>query len=302
LRRKLGALFIIVAVGGAYSQDIALECAFQDFDNLYICGLTNITVLDPSANVTFTGTHVNNRTNADVNFVGISFSNTPFIIQQLFTTFPNIVGLDITFSNLQTLMIPPEIQLEELGLFGNNITRIESNSLRNQTRLVQIFANENQITAIDEGAFEDLHSLESLIMSNNRIQELHPRLLSNLTQVVQIYFDRNQLVTIEEDTFSENTELIFLFLDENQIDKIHPGTISKLRNNLAFINVAGNACIDRSFSVYPQGDVEWMTLHNLLQPCYNQYLENDTGLKNVSIQYSGSLTIYDSFGNMIARI
>lgn len=298
-RRKLGGLFIIAALRAAYPID--LECIYQDFGNLYVCGLQNITVLDPLENVTFTGTHAPNRTDADVNYVGISNSNTPFIIQQLFTTFPSITGLDIVNSNLQTIQIPPVVQLEELAIFGNNISRIESASLRNQTRLIQLFAMNNGIATIDEDAFEDLSSLLTLIISDNRITELHPRTLSNLTEVVQIYFDRNLITTIDEDTFSQNTNLAFLFFEDNEIDKIHPRTIAKIRNNLNFLNLSGNRCISNSFSTYPEGDLEWMTIHNLLQPCFNNFLGNDPDVRNVTMQLRGPLTIFDSFGNMIAR-
>lgn len=300
-RRKLDILFILLAVGAANTQNIALECVYQIYGDLYVCQLENITVLDPLAAVTITGTHLDGRTDADVNFVAISDSNTPFIIQQLFTTFPNIIELDILDSNLETLIIPPEVQLEAIALIGNNITRIESGWLRNQTELNLFYAPDNQIVTIDEDAFEDLISLEFLLLTDNRIQELSPRTLSNLTLLSQVYFASNLLTTMHDNTFAQNVNLAYLFMNDNQIDRIHPRIFSNVRNNLAYVDFYGNQCIGNSFGVYPQGDSEWMTLNSALRPCFNNYLGNENDVKNITMQFTGSLTIFDGFGNMMAR-
>lgn len=252
-------------------------------------------------NVTFTGTHANNRTDSDVTDVEILFSNTPFIIHQLFTTFPNLVRLDIYSSNLETIIIPPEAQLLRLGVDANKLLRIESDSLRNQTQLLYFSASRNQITAIDEDVFEDLHSLENLVLNDNRIQELTPRTLAPLTRAYSINFERNLLTTIDEGIFSLNTNLQYLLLQYNQIDKIHPRTFSDLRNNLVFVNLYENQCVSRSFSLNSQDDLEWMTINNLLQRCFSNFFGGDPEVRNVTMQFRGPLTIYDDFGNMIAR-
>lgn len=299
--RKLGVLFVFLAVKAANTQVIVLECEYELFGDIYLCQLENITVLDPLLPVTFTGTHLDNRTNADVNLISISNSNTPFIINQLFTTFPNVFELDIADSNLQTLIIPPEAQLEIMAIFGNNISRIESDSLRNQTELQLFYAPNNQIVTIDEDAFSDLHSLEFLLLAENNIQELSPRTLSNLTRIYEIHLENNLLTTIHDDTFSQNVNLGYLFLVNNQIDRIHPRIFSNIRNNLVYVDFYDNQCITSSYGVYPEGDEAWMTLNNALRPCFNNYLGNDNDVKNITLQFTGSLTIFDGFGNIMAR-
>lgn len=102
-------------------------------------------MLDPAANVTFVGNHTGENTDANVNVVEILSSNTPFIIEQIFTQFPNVIGLEIINSQLQTLRIPEFAILEDITLRGNNVSRIESNSLANQTNLVWFSATNNSI-------------------------------------------------------------------------------------------------------------------------------------------------------------
>lgn len=98
----------------------------------YVCHLTEIEVTNPETNVTFGGVHLENRTEADVEVVWMSYSNTPFMLPQLFTTFPNINELDIEFCNLQSINIPASARIQYLILYQNNITRLESGSLHNQ--------------------------------------------------------------------------------------------------------------------------------------------------------------------------
>lgn len=95
LYRKLALVIFVAALSSALAQNITLECLFFDQWNGYECYLDNITVLEIPENVTFTGQHLPNRTNADVDIVQVANSNMPVVIPQIFETFSNVSVLYI---------------------------------------------------------------------------------------------------------------------------------------------------------------------------------------------------------------
>lgn len=264
-------------------------------DDLYMCSLQRITVLDPSVNVTFNGTHDDNRTDADVDLVQIYSSNTPFIINQLFTTFPNLRFLNIYDSNLATIVIPPEAQILQLSIVGNNISTLTSSSFRNQTQLRYFYITHSGVTDIDEDAFGDMHAVEYFSLWNNSIQKLLPRTLAPLINALRINFRNNLLSIIDEDIFLQNTNLEELYLGFNQIDQIHPRSFVNLRNSLSMIDLTGNQCVSQSFSL--ESDQDWTTMNNSLEVCFR----NTPVKRNITLEFSGPMTIYDELGNILAK-
>lgn len=258
-----------------------------------MCSLGRITVLDPSVNVIFNGTHTGNRTDADVDLVEIWSSNTPFIINQLFTTFPNLQFLNIYDSNLATVFIPPAAQLVQLVIQNNNVSKIESNSFRNQTQLRWFLITNSGVTDIDEDALEDLHAVEDFVFWNNNIQKLTPRTLAPLINAKRMTFRNNLISKIDEDTFLNNTNLELLELNGNRIDQIHPRAFANLRNSLSSLYLDGNQCVSQTF--YLQNDQDWTAMNNALERCFRNTP------RNITMEFSGPMTIYDEFGNIIAK-
>lgn len=159
------------------------------FDD-YGCLLINITVLDPAANIVFVGQHLDNLTDSDVLSMVIVNSNTPFMMPQMFTTFPNMDELLIFSSNLQSINVPSSAQLFYLTrlLYDNNISRIESGSLRGQSRLTYLELSSNNIQEIEEDAFVDLEALNTLVLVGNQLQEIRGTTLHNLTNLIYLDF------------------------------------------------------------------------------------------------------------------
>lgn len=260
-----------------------------------MCSLQRITVLDSSVNVTFNGTHTDNRTDADVDLVEIYSSNTPFIIHQLFTTFPNLRILNIYDSNLATIVIPPEAQLLQLVIQGNNISKIESSSFRNQTQLRYFYITNSGVADIDEDAFEDMHAAEAFSLWNNKIQKLTPRTLAPLINAVRINLQNNLLSIIDEDIFLQNTNLEELYLGHNQIDQIHQRSFVNLRNSLSYLDLTGNKCVSQTF--YLRSDQDWTSMNSSLERCFR----STPVQRNITMEFSGPMTIFDEFGNIIAK-
>lgn len=151
-RRKLSTLLFVTALGLASSQNaVTLDCNYLFFGGEYVCSLTEIEVLDPTIEVTFGGTHLQNLTELDVDVIWVVDSNTPFMIQSIFTTFPNINELTIEASNLQSISIPSDSRVEWLFLYGNNISRLEAGSVPGPSIMYYFEAVDCGIMDIDEG-------------------------------------------------------------------------------------------------------------------------------------------------------
>lgn len=298
--RKFGLILLVAAFGATTAQDIEITCVFQwTIFTEYSCRLENITVLDPEVNVVFVGEHLADMSDADVEVMQIRNSNTPFMMPQMFTTFPNLFELDIQSSNLQSIDIPSSVQLIWLIIYQNNIQHVTSGSIRGQERISYLELMSNGIETIDEDAFSELGSLNSLVLINNQLTEIQGTTLHNLTRLSYLDFERNNLTRISENTFSQNTLLYSLYLEFNQIAAIHPRFAAEL-TNLRFINLTGNQCVNRSFPL--QDERGWIDMHGALQTCYNSYNGTVPELRTITMEFTGNLAIFDEFGNILARI
>lgn len=281
------------------SQDITLNCQFVVSFGDYGCILSEITVLDPTQTVIIGGQHVGNRTNDDVNVVLIYSSNTPFIIPEIFSTFPNTVELEIDFCNLQSIKIPDTVRLEWLDVFGNDIERIDSDAFTNQTSLAYLFLTLNGIQEIDENAFEGLSDLLILQFAINDVEQLEPRTFRPLPNLLVLDLEANFLRSIG-DIFSENRNLQNLYLEYNGIEEIHPRFNVNLRNSLQVTYLYLNVCVNRGF--YLDSEVEWGIMNSFLRSCFLNFNRTTSDEKDYGMEIHGPLRIYDEFENLIGSV
>lgn len=303
ISRKFPLIFLVFFAGSNVSQDIELQCEYALFFGEYICYLIDIEVLNPSANVTITGQHIGDRTNDDVDMVDIISSNTPFMIPQIFTTFPNIMDLAIENSNLQSINIPENVQLVWIFLFENNISRIDAGTvtgLANQRRLNFLYLPSNLIQDVDEDAFVGLGNLSALVLLDNQITQIKNRTLAPLINAVRIDYELNLLTIIEEDTFAWNSNIQSIGLHNNQIIAISPKFLASQReSSLSIISLDNNNCINETFSV--ESEDGWIFLNNELRDCFHNFIGEVSEVRRVIMEFVGNITIIDEFGNIIAR-
>lgn len=294
-------LLFVAAIGSCSSQNVNLICSFQSLSTtLYVCNLNNIEVLNPTQTITFGGNHIGGRTNANVTAVIIRNSNTPFVIQQIFTTFANIDELEIESSQLQSVIIPETVLLRILQLNGNNITRLGSGLLQAQSQLQYFSAIDSNIREIDEDAFVGLARLRSLLLIGNLIEEIAPRTFHPLINLIYLDLEANNLRSIGEDLFSQNTGLNSIYLEWNRINEIAPRFLANLGNNLYFINLTGNVCVNRSFQIGNEENL--IIINNLLRTCFNNFSGRTTDLRDLKAKFRGSLRVYDEFDNIIGSV
>lgn len=293
----------VASFGSTLSQDVELQCDYVLFFGEYICFLNGIEVLDPSANVIFTGQHIGDRTNDDVEIVQIDNSNTPFVIPQIFTTFPFLIDLTVQESNLQSINIPDSIQLVWLYLYGNNISTIESSDvtgLVSQRSLNYLYITSSLVQNIDENAFVGLENVTALVLINNNITEIRNGTLAPLVNVRRIDFERNSLSRIEEDTFAWNRNVQSIYLEFNQINAVSPRFLVSQRDSfLNYVNLRGNECVDELYFVNEETGL--IRMNNELRGCFNNFLGEVSELRRVIMEFVGHITIIDEFGNIIAR-
>lgn len=302
LDRKLALVIFVAALSSVSSQNLTFDCSFFDQWNGYGCTLNNITVADPSQNVTFGGQHIGNRTNADVAIVRVINSNTPFVVQQIFTTFSNINVLHILDSRLQSISLPNSVQFVELSIQGNNITGLQNGTFINQSQLTYLNLRYNNIEEINEDAFVGLVALESLVLIGNRVRSLAPRTFHPLTNVTYLDLQRNFLSRISDELFLQNTQMRNLYLEYNYIEAITPRFIAKFGNNLSYINLSGNICINRSFSLNSDDDFSRILIHNALRTCFNNFNGTTSRVRHITLEFEGPLRLFDEFGNLIINV
>ena len=76
-----------------------------------------------------------------------------------------------------------------LYLGNNNISKIEENAFNNLPKLTALYLGNNIISTIEKNAFNNLPKLVGIYMSNNTISFVSEKAFVNLPQQTGIYFD-----------------------------------------------------------------------------------------------------------------
>jgi len=122
-------------------------------------------------------------------------------------------------------------QATELYLLNKNITKIPSKIFdKGFKNLKKLDLRGNQITKIDENAFEDLKELETLILSFNQVNTISQGELKGLKNLKYLLLDNNNIKTIKDGTFKNCERLIELHLQYNEIPEITKKTLIGLKN------------------------------------------------------------------------
>lgn len=303
LIRKLVSLLLVVFLSASSAQTVDLECLFTVENTFYTCQLYQIEATDPNVQYNFVGEHLPNHDNNDVVFVEILSSNTPFIIPEIFSTFPNILRLDVRRSNLQSIEFPSDVPetLEQIFFIDNEIPTIESGTFSPLVNATLIDLINNHIQVIEEDAFAGLTRMERLYLIGNRLSELPGRIFANMPELVYLDLENNDLSRIESETFAENHRLRTIYLEYNQITAIAPNFIRNLSQELSFINLNGNECISSSFNFQDEFDI--IRFHRALEDCYEAFSPRaPTDDRLLTMEFIGQLNVYDEFGNIIAVI
>lgn len=124
--------------------------------------------------------------------------------------------------------LPPDAT--ELRMEQNRITRIPAGAFENMHRLRRIDLSNNQIVSIDSEAFKGLSTLNTLVVYGNKITELPLGVFSGLTSLQLLLLNRNKISCVPVETFKDLQSLNLLSLYDNKIESLANGTFSPLEN------------------------------------------------------------------------
>lgn len=130
-----------------------------------------------------TGTHLENKTNADVEFLYIVQQNLTYVPSNIETFFPNLKGIQYYISNLQ---------------------QISANDLKPFPQLLLFYVHTGFITSLDADLFKHTPDLQWLGFFRNKIEHIGVNLLGNLTGLQHIHLGENPCI----DTYANHPDTI----------------------------------------------------------------------------------------------
>lgn len=295
---------ILAALSAMQAQDFNMECDFQvtGLWQAYTCVIENVTIPDDeNLNIIFGGQHLEGRDDSQVERVHIWFSNIPFIVSQVFTTFPNLQvlnhGTNLTriqpnaFANASSL-------LEFYTSSGPELTTIQSHAFAGATSLNWLLIRDCGIKTINENAFSGLSQLVDLYLQNLEIRELPVDVFRPLESVQIIYLNNNLLESLPGRLFEANPQLFWINLNYNRIDAIERDFIDNMQA-LERLEFRENLCASDVWDTWFEG-VTLDTIREGLRTCFDNFEGGD--VKIFVMELRGHMTIRDQNGAEIITL
>lgn len=296
---------LLLRLASIKAQNVNLQCNFFTESLVYHCSLSGITIPDnENANVVIGGVHQPGQSNFGVTTVVIMNSNTPFIIPQVFTTFPFMSRLIIDDGGL--IRIQPNAFAMAQHLWYLEIVRnpglreIPANAFSGAFNLGVLDLLNNGIERIHESAFNGVNLIEALFIDNNRLREIPTNAFTPLKLLQGIALGGNQLTRIESGLFSSNSQIFYLDVNNNFINAIER-TFFDVLPNLRFLNLLENSCINDFWSIDVIND--WQVACDALSSCFLNFDQDSGGeVRNFILQLRGNLKISYENGTTIIRL
>ncbi|XP_062587593.1 leucine-rich repeat transmembrane neuronal protein 2-like [Saccostrea cucullata] len=99
----------------------------------------------------------------------------------------------------------------------NQITNLEDNAFDGLSNLKELNLQLNQITTLEDNAFHGLSNLKTLVLSNNRITTVQDNAFAGLHNLSYLSLYRNQISAIPNNVFKELPNLKTLHIFSNNI-------------------------------------------------------------------------------------
>lgn len=295
---------IVAAISYTQAQTVNVTCEFRVVPIVarYSCVINSVTIPDDEyLEISFVGQHLEGRSNADVELVQITSSNIPFVMSQLFTTFPNLQIFEQTtnLTRIQPNAFANASSLIHYRTFGNlHLRTIQANAFAGASRLQVLFIMGGGVQIIDENAFNGLSQVEDISLVDNEIKELPINVFRPLKSVTFIRLGINQLESIPGRLFEANSRLYWVGLNFNRINAIERNLIDNIPA-LERLELIENVCADSMWDTdWP--DVTLDTMREGLKTCFDNFDSRD--VKTFTVELRGHLTIRDENGAEIITL
>jgi hypothetical protein len=255
------------------AQDDSVHCLFGRDNNIYSCRIFDQGLADGNSREVRVEGEAHNSDQSDDTVVAIRIRNAsiPFIIERLFTRFPNVFRLVIEpnlangLSRIQSGAFADGANLQWIMINHNPLTTIQANAFVGANSMRTLDLRNNQIERISVFAFNGLSSLRDLMLENNRIFQIQGNLFKPLTNIELIYLSNNQIESIEGRTFANNRQLRHIDITRNIIQEIESSIVENLENLEIFV-AAENACVNDAWVEEP---IE--TIREGLKICFENF-------------------------------
>ncbi|KAG5667930.1 hypothetical protein PVAND_015895 [Polypedilum vanderplanki] len=200
-------------------------CRFKEDSEIYLysCVANNVDLNDGNSTIEWTGKHLKDKENKDVNSLIIQRQKISFIPKNLLNV----------FESLKILVI------EESGL-----EKIGKNDLSDLTALEVLKITKNNLTAIEGGAFDGLTKLLTLNLAENNLNSLPTKIFDKMTALKVLDLSWNKLTNIRYDVISSVNKIDRFIVIGNSITVVDINLIWRLQK-ASIIDLSETGCDEK---------------------------------------------------------
>lgn len=203
--------------------------------------------------------------------ITINNYSVPFVIPQIFSTFPNLVHSIINGNGLKRIQSNAVVDAKNLEIFtarlNPRLTTVHSNAFAGATSLTQLILNTNSINEIHENAFVGLQRVRVINLNNNQLRHLPENIFRPVRRLQTLFFRNNQLDTLYASMFAHNNIMHQLEFHDNRINAIDRNFFVPIRQ-LSWLMLLRNVCANRTILF---GTTDEQIVVETLEPCFNNF-------------------------------
>lgn len=303
---KLFYNFVIAfALFGASSVTAVttINCRFFMSVNEYTCTFPILTIPDnENLNITIGGLHQQGLGNDNVTRVEFLVANVPFIVTQIFTTFPNVNFFTIQNSGLTRIQSNAFTNARNLRtiliILNSQLRTIHENAFIGAPNLLDLNLRGNQIETIHESAFTGLSQVHTLRLHENRIHRLPVNVFSPFVGLGTFSLQDNSLESIDDRLFTNVQRLFQIDISRNQINAIGRNFLEVLPN-LSVLSAWENRCVSGAWTIIDRENVR-----RALNDCFNNFpsVPDDNDVRRFVLELRGPLFLKFENGTGIVRV
>jgi hypothetical protein len=196
----------------SFSSAIEFNCNFTIrsdtlLPSTYACVVTTVNLEGNETLTAVHGTHLENKTNADVRHIEGSFKrNLTFIPKGMENFFPNISALRFSYCNISRVNsddLNAFDQLEWFAMEGNPIEHIPRNFFAENSKIRVVFLNSNKIKHVGTGLLDSLQDLNHASFAANTCINKWATSANQMPELIEVL--RTNCTDIEEETTTTST-------------------------------------------------------------------------------------------------
>lgn len=153
--------------------------------------------------------------------------------------------------------------LKEFDLSSNFLRTLPWNSYKLLTSLNTLKLNNNQMS-LNADFLQFYHNISSLQLQSNQISTIDDRAFDKLKDLIELDLSYNNLTKLEANKFKNLSNMTTLDVSYNQIDEIER-KIFKVCPNLLMFRASGNKCVNKTILIFGE-----QTIDRELGQCFNK--------------------------------